>query len=445
MVDVAEVKIWGELAGAVRWDESQQLGYFQYATRFLRHGWELSPIKMPVGHGTRIYSFPELRPGRHETEDAFRGLPGLLADALPDKYGNKLINTWLARQGRPENSMNPVEKLCFIGSRGMGALEFEPAEIKTEGKSFSLELDSLVEVAGKILNEREHFLTNINEHEEAAMMDILKIGTSAGGARPKAVIAYHPRTGEVRSGQANVTRGFEHWLLKLDGVSGEQFGESAGWGRVEYAYYLMAVDCGITMNECRLLEENGRAHFMTRRFDRHGNVRHHVQSLCGLQHYDFNDMHGYSYEQLFQTMRLLRLTYPEAEQMFRRMVFNVLATNYDDHTKNFSFILKKNQRWHLAPAYDLCFSFDPTNHWVSQQTLSVNGQRLHISREDLLTLARDNHIKRAEKIIDETNAVVSSWPLYAGRAAVRDDLTKRINEHLIHSKKNHPKSQSSGF
>lgn len=430
MVDVAEVKIWGELVGAIRWDESQQLGYFQYDPKFIQKAWDLSPIKMPIEQGSRVYSFPELRRGRNETEDAFKGLPGVLSDSLPDKYGNKLINTWLAQQGRPENSMNPVEKLCFIGKRGMGALEFEPAQIKTGTRSFSLELDGLVDVAKKILNEREAFLTNLNKEQEKAMMEILKIGTSAGGARPKAVIAYNPKTGEVRSGQGNVPKGFEHCLLKLDGVSGEQFGESVGWGRVEYAYYLMATDCQIQMSKCRLLEENGRAHFMTTRFDRQDNVKHHIQSLCGLQHYDFNDMFGYSYEQVFQTMRLLRLTYPEAEQMFRRVVFNVLATNFDDHTKNFSFILVKGDQWSLAPAYDLCFSFDPTNHWVSKQTLSVNGKRLGITKEDLMTLARDNNIKKGGKIIEEINLIVKSWNSYAEQAKVRNDLKNRIHRSL---------------
>jgi len=430
MVDVAEVKIWNELVGAVRWDESQQLGYFQYESQFLQKGWDLSPIKMPLEQGGRIHSFPELRKARGETEDAFKGLPGLLSDALPDKYGNKLINIWLAQQGRPENSMNPVEKLCFIGTRGMGALEFEPTSIKTRAYTYALEMDSLVAVAQKMLNERETFLTQLNKDDEKAMMDILKIGTSAGGARPKAVIAYNPKTKEVRSGQGKVPQGFEHWLLKLDGVSGEQFGESSGWGRVEYAYYLMAQDCGIDMSECQLLEENGRAHFMTQRFDREGNTRHHIQSLCGIQHYDFNDMYGYSYEQLFQTMRILRLTYPEAEQMFRRMVFNVLATNYDDHTKNFSFMLKRDGEWRLAPAYDLCFSFDPTNHWVNKQTLSVNGKRLDITKEDLLTIAKDNNLKKGKTILEEINAVVNNWKTYAVQAQVRKDLMERIQNNL---------------
>ncbi|MBZ0200456.1 MAG: type II toxin-antitoxin system HipA family toxin [Ignavibacteriaceae bacterium] len=430
MVNVAEVKIWGKLVGAIRWDESQQLGYFQYDSKFIQNDWDLSPLKIPIAQGSRIYSFSELRKGRNETEDTFQGLPGLLSDALPDRYGNKLINTWLAKQGRAENSMNPVEKLCFIGTRGIGALEFEPAQIKSGTKSFSLEVGSLVEVAKKMLNEREAFLTNLNKDEEKAMMEILKIGTSAGGARPKVIIAYNSKTEEVRSGQGNVPKGFEHWLLKLDGVSGEQFGESSGWGCVEYAYYLMAKECEIEISKSQLLEENGRAHFMTKRFDREGNIKHHIQSLCGLQHYNFNDMYGYSYEQVFQTMRLLRLTYPEAEEMFRRMVFNVLATNYDDHTKNFSFILKKDEKWKLAPAYDLCFSFDPTNYWVSKQTLSVNGKRLGITKDDLMTIAKDNNIKKGEKIIEGINSIVKSWNKYAEQAEVRNDLKESINNNL---------------
>ncbi len=430
MVDVAEIKIWGEWVGAVRWDESQQLGYFQYDTKFIQKGWDLSPLKMPISQGSQIYSFPELRLARHETLDTFKGLPGLLADALPDKYGNRLISTWLAQQGRTENSMNPVEKLCFIGTRGMGALEFEPATIKTSTRNFSLEFDGLVELAKKMLHEREGFLTHLSKDEEKAMMEILKIGTSAGGARPKAVIAYNRKTGEIKSGQGSVPKGFEHWLIKLDGVSGEQFGESSGWGRVEYAYYLMAKDCKIEISECRLLEENGRAHFMTKRFDRDGNIKHHTQSLCGMQHYDFNDMYGYSYEQVFQTMRLLQLTYPEAEQMFRRMVFNVLATNFDDHTKNFSFILKKDDQWRLAPAYDLCFSFDPTNHWVNKQTLSINGKRLEITKEDLMTIAKNNNIKKGDKIIDEMNSIIKSWTTYASQANVNNTLKKKINNNL---------------
>ena len=430
MVDVAEIRIWGRLAGAIRWDAEQQLGSFQYHPDFIKTGHDLSPIKMPLAQGARIYTFPELRKGRDQTEDTFKGLPGLLADALPDKYGNKLIATWLAQQGRPANSMNPIEKLCFIGNRGMGAMEFEPTSIATTTKSVSLEIHSLIATAKKMLNERESFLTNLSLEEEKAMRDILKIGTSAGGARPKAVIAYHKETGAIESGQGNVRKGFEHWLIKLDGVSGEQFGESSGWGRVEYAYYLMAIDCGIQMSECKLLHENGRAHFMTKRFDRDGNTKHHLQTLCGIQHFDFNEMYGYSYEQVFQTMRLLRLPYPDAEQMYRRMVFNVLATNYDDHTKNFSFMLRQGGQWELAPAYDLCYSYNPTNHWVSQQTLSIRGKRLHITTADLLHLAKENNIKKGKHILAQITTTVHKWKHYAQQAEVREDLTVMIEGNL---------------
>ncbi|MGM5470207.1 type II toxin-antitoxin system HipA family toxin [Flavobacteriaceae bacterium LMO-SS05] len=431
MVDVAEIKIWGTWVGAVRWDQAQQLASFEYDPKFITNGWDLSPIKMPLSNGSRIYRFPELKKGKNDTVDTFKGLPGLLADALPDHYGNQLINVWLSQQGRPADSMNPVEQLCFIGSRGMGALEFEPAQLKATKQAFNIEMDSLVEVAQKMLSNREAFQTNLSKEEEKALTEILKVGTSAGGARPKAVIAYNPKTGDVKSGQSNVPKGFEHWLIKLDGVSGVQFGESQGWGRVEYAYHLMAKACDINMTTCHLLEEHGRAHFMTKRFDREdNNTRHHIQTLCGIQHFDYNNLHGYSYEQVFQTMRLLRLTYPEAEQMFRRMVFNVLATNCDDHTKNFSFRLKQNSHWELAEAYDVCYSYDPTNVWVNQQTLSVNGKHRGITKNDLMSIAKANSIKKGEKIIDDINTVVSHWSDFASQAKVKEALKLSIQNNL---------------
>lgn len=426
MVDYAYVKIWGKLVGVVRWLPERNLASFQYDKSFLSNNWDLSPLKMPINNGTRVYSFPELLKEKDSEYDTFKGLPGLLADSLPDKYGNKLIDLWLAQNGRPTGSMNPVEKLCFIGSRGMGALEFEPAQIKTGKNTFPIEISGLIDIAKKILSDRETFATNFNKDERRAMQEIIKVGTSAGGARPKVLIAYNTKTGELLSGQTSVPKGFEHWLLKLDEVSDEQFGESKGWGRIEYAYYLMAKECRIEMTECKLLEENKRAHFMTKRFDREGhNTRHHIQTLCGIQHFDYNDMHGYSYEQVFQTMRQLKLKYPEAEQMFRRMVFNVLATNYDDHTKNFSFILKKDGQWGLSPAYDVCYSYNPTNQWLLQQTLSINGKRNNITQSDLMTIAKANNIKKGETIISEINNVVKNWGDFAGSAKVRDD---KINE-----------------
>jgi serine/threonine-protein kinase HipA len=314
----------------------------------------------------------------------------------------------------------------------MGALEFEPTNMKSADSVDTIEIKSLVEIAQKMLTGRENFNVMLSEHdEEKALSEILKIGTSAGGARAKAVIAYNKATGEIKSGQANAPIGFEHWLLKLDGVTDAQFGESYGYGRVEFAYYLMAKDCGIDMMDSELLEENGRAHFMTKRFDRDGNnIKHHIQTWCGMQHLDFQELYSYSYEQLFQTMRLLRLTYPEAEQMFKRMVFNVLATNYDDHTKNFSFRLKKGGRWELSPAYDICYSYDPNNVWVNQLTLSINGKHKNITTADFMTIAIANNIKKAEQLIEEIKSTVRDWEKYAKKANVRPDLAQLIKTNL---------------
>lgn len=419
MITTAYVKIWGQLIGAVAWDAKEQLASFEYDSVIYDKGWDLSPLKMPINSRTRIFSFPELRAGRGSAYDTFKGLPGLLADMLPDKYGNQLIDIWLAQQGRPMNSMNPVERLCFIGSRGMGALEFEPTQIDSKKRAYKIELDSLVDISKRLLQKREDFTTNLSNHEEESMMDILRIGTSAGGARPKAVIAYNEQTGEVRSGQANAPKGYEHWLIKLDGVSDTQFGTSQGYGRIEMAYYLMAKDCGINMMESKLLEENGRAHFMTKRYDREGgNIRHHVQTWCGMSHYDFNDMNSYSYEQLFQTMRALGLDYQEAEQMFRRMVFNVLARNCDDHTKNFSFRLKQDEQWTLAPAYDICHAYDPKSIWVSQHALSINGKRKNQTLNDFLVVGNSMSIKKAKSIVKEINEKVQNWKAYADEVFV---------------------------
>lgn len=430
-MQVAEVKIWGTLAGAVAWDEQSGYATFEYDPKFKQTNRDLAPLKMPVSDSRNQYSFPELRKNKDSLHDAFKGLPGLLADALPDKYGNQLINLWLAQQGRPEDSMNPVEMLCFIGTRGMGALEFEPAVLKESKRTFSVEIDSLVATAQKMLNQREAFTTNLNKEEEQGVMEILKIGTSAGGARPKAVIAWNEKTGEVKSGQTKAPVGFEHWLIKLDGVSDVQLGDSKGYGRVEMAYYNMAVACGINMMPSRLLEENGRAHFMTKRFDREGgDVKHHVQTFCALRHFDYNLINSFSYEQLFQCMRELKLSYADAEQMFRRLVFNVIARNCDDHTKNFSFILKKDSKWELAPAYDICHAYRPGSEWVSQHALSINGKRTNISRTDLLAIGKSINAKRAPEIIDEINDTVHQWKRFADEVGVkstkRDDIARTL-------------------
>jgi serine/threonine-protein kinase HipA len=429
MITTAFVKIWGETVGAVAWDENSGTASFEYDPKFIAQKIDLAPLKIPIANGlNRIFSFPELRNSK-----TFKGLPGLLADVLPDDYGNQLLNTWLVQNGRPENSMNPVEMLCFIGTRGMGALEFEPSQLKVTKRAFDIEVDELIQMSQKMLTKREAFETNLAKDEQQAMLDILKIGTSAGGARPKAIIAYNEKTGQVKSGQTLAPKGFEHWLLKLDTVSDVQFGESSGFGRIEMAYYLMAKACQIDMMESRLLEENGRAHFMTKRFDREGgDQKYHVQTLCAMQHYDFNQITSFSYEQLFQTMRLLRLPYPQAEQMFRRMVFNVIARNCDDHTKNFAFRLKKEQEWELTPAYDICFAYRPGSNWVSQHNLSINGKRANITREDLLEVAKSMNIKKANTIINEINETVTKWNTFAEQVNVDEKLKENIGKaHLI--------------
>jgi serine/threonine-protein kinase HipA len=429
----AFVKIWGVLVGAVARDERTGISTFEYEADFKKRNWDLSPLKMPIQSNKTIFSFPELKPDRNSPFDTYKGMPGLLADVLPDKYGNQLINMWLAQNGREPNSMNPVEMLCFIGTRCMGAMEFEPAVLKESKRTFSIEMDSLVDIAKNILSQKSSFKTTLKKEDEQAMVEILKIGTSAGGARPKAVIAYNEKTGEVRSGQTNAPKGFEHWLVKLDGVSDVQLGASTGYGRVEMAYYNMAVACGINMMPSTLLEENGRAHFMTKRFDREdGDIKHHIQTLCAINHYDYNEVTSFSYELLFQTMRELKLSYPEAEQMFRRMVFNVIARNCDDHTKNFAFRLKKDAHWELAPAYDLCHAYKPDHQWVSQHALSINGKRKAISKNDMLVIGKSIKCKQASVIIEEIESTVMNWKKFANEvglsAKLRDAIDKTIKD-----------------
>lgn len=428
MISTAYINIWDKRVGAIAWDANSGLASFEYEPSFLGNYWDLAPLKMPIIHADRqVFSFPALR-----GTSTFKGLPGLLADVLPDKYGSSLINAWLASNGRPSDSMNPVELLCFIGARGMGALEFEPALPKSNHEVVKIELNSLILMAQEILSGRQQFNANLSADEAKALSDILKIGTSAGGARAKAVIAFNEETHELRSGQADAPDGFRHWLLKFDGVTDQQLGTSSGYGRVEMAYYLMAKEAEINMTECRLLEENDRAHFMTRRFDRaDGKGKIHVQSFCALAHYDFNEITSYSYEQLFETMRSLLLPYTDAEQMYRRMVFNVMARNCDDHTKNVAFLMDQTGQWKLAPAFDVCHSYRPGSSWVSQHSLSINGKRQNITRNDLLQVAKKMNIKKAEAIIECVHAAVRQWDDFAKETKVKTDLKDAIAKTLV--------------
>lgn len=426
-IDTAIVKLWGDTVGAVSWLDDRSYAVFEYASDFLNKGLDVSPITMSLDAaraGDGKFAFPSLN------RDTFLGLPGLLADALPDKFGNSIIDAWLARNGRDSASFNPVERLCYTAKRGMGALEFSPPVIDRYDESVPVEITELITLAQAIMNERKGLqvqLGNSQNKNADAILDILRVGTSAGGARPKAVIAMNSQ-GDVISGQTDVPEGYDYWLLKFDGVTDLELGELGGYGRIEYAYYLMAKAAGINITESRLLEENGRAHFMTRRFDRAGNEKLHMQSLCGIAHYDFNMAGAYSYEQAFEVMRKLRLSKAEAAEQYRRMLFNIIARNQDDHTKNISFLMGKDGQWRLSPAYDVTYSHNPAGKWTNQYRMSVNSKRDHFHRDELIATGRSISISRPEEIIDEVTAAVNRWMEFADEAGVKKDVSREIKK-----------------
>ncbi|MBS1939471.1 MAG: type II toxin-antitoxin system HipA family toxin [Bacteroidetes bacterium] len=434
MVTHAQVKLWGRTVGLVVWDDRLHRAQFQYDRSFTASGLEVAPLQMPLGKargGEEVFAFGNLR------DETFKGLPGLLADALPDRFGDTLLNAWLKQQDRPQGSANPVEKLCFLGHRGMGALEFEPSHAELEASSEALRVDELVRVAREVLSKKEAFNTSRRKGEQEALMDIIQVGTSAGGARAKAVVAYNHKTGEVRSGQIDGLENFSYCLIKFDGVTNAALGDPKGYGRIEYAYHLMAVACGISMMPSTLLEEHGRAHFLTQRFDRvqHAKTgetaRLHMATLCGVAHMDFNDPLRYSYEEAFSVMRQLGLPYPDAAEFFRRMCFNVIARNCDDHTKNTSFLMDPQGEWHLSPAYDITFAYNPENLWLKQHQMSINGKRAGITRADLLAVAKDMHIKKAGAIIDEVVAGVKKWKTFAKKADMDTKQVEAIKSLLL--------------
>jgi serine/threonine-protein kinase HipA len=398
----------------VTWNDEAAIAAFEYAPRFRSGGIEVSPITMPLG--ATIYQFPGLG------EVAFKGLPGMLADSLPDRYGNALIDAWLARQGRSPDSFNAVERLCYVGTRGLGALEYQPAHGPTASGA-DIDASGLVELANAVLSERSALEAHI-EHDADAMNQILLVGTSAGGARAKAVVAWNPATRVLRSGQAGLDPGFSHWLLKLDGVrSGDdrEVGTTLGYGLIEYAYSRMATRAGIHMSECQILEEGGRHHFMTRRFDRSDDgAKLHMQSLAALAHYDYTAAGAYAYEQAVDVMRKLALSQPELEEQFRRTVFNVLARNQDDHVKNIAFLMDKKGRWSLSPAFDVIYSYNPAGIWTSTHQMSVNGKRDDFALDDLLAFAAFCGIKsaRARRIVDSVLDAVRAWPAIADEVGI---------------------------
>ncbi len=418
-VTVATVRLWGKDVGAVAWDEPRGFGNFEYDPAFLRQGRNVAPLMLPLRAG--IFSFPSLN------RDTFHGLPGLLADSLPDRYGNRLIDLWLARQGRAPGDFTPVERLCYLGPRGMGALEFKPAIGPPAGKSVPIEVAELTELAAQILRHRADWAVNLKGTKAEALTEIIRVGTSAGGNRAKAVIAWNPQTHEVRSGQVAAPPGFESWILKFDGVNDVTLGDAQGFGRIEYAYHGMAVGAGIEMNDCRLLEESGRAHFMTRRFDRdvHGG-KIHMQSLCALGHYDFNAAGEHGYEQTFLVIQRLNLGHEAMREMYRRMVFNVVARNQDDHTRNIAFLMDQAGQWRLAPAFDLIWSYNPAGRWTNRHQMSLNGKRDDFTRADLLAVAQPYRLKDADDLIEQVVAAVADWPRFAKAAGVKNDQQRTI-------------------
>ncbi len=429
MTTLAEVRLWGNTIGAVSLEDGEDVASFEYDAAFAQSGIQIAPIVMPLSR--RVYSFPAL------ARPTFYGLPGLLADSLPDKFGNALIDAWLASQGRQANSFNAVERLCYTGERGMGALEFAPVIGPKAKQTTHIEVGKLVELASKILTHRNNLQASFAaKRREDALGDILRVGTSAGGARAKAIIAWNPKTNEVRSGQVKAGNGFEYWMLKFDGVSGnkdKELEDPKGYGLIEYAYYLMALDCGISISECRLFKENGRSHFMTRRFDRlAGGEKLHMQSLCALAHYDFNMAGAYSYEQAVQVMRQLELPMQAIEQLFRRMAFNIVARNQDDHVKNIAFLMNKSGEWSLSPAFDMTYSFNPSGAWTASHQMTINGKRDHFTLEDFNACAKTASMKRgrAAKIVAEVQATVSNWKSFAKGAGVPEVVREKIQRTL---------------
>lgn len=421
-ITVAAVELWGSRIGAVSQDAANTPAVFEYTPAFARSGIDLSPLRMPAGGSARRFTFPTLA-------ESFRGLPGLLADSLPDSFGNAVIDAWLARQGRAPEGFSAVERLCYIGTRGMGALEFAPTLGPVPAAGRDLEIAALVQLASEVLAEREHLDAKLAEESDEAMRDILAVGTSAGGARAKAVIAFNPDTRAIRSGQLDAPDGFDHWLLKFDGVdSHRELGDAQGYGAIEFAYANMARAAGVEVMECRLLEEGGRRHFMTRRFDRVGNRKLHMQSLAALGHYDFMQAGAYSYEQALMTIRQLGLSRAAIEEQFRRMVFNIVARNHDDHVKNIAFLMNRDGEWALSPAFDITYAYNPAGQWTSQHQMSVAGKRDGFTITDLRACAQTAAMKRgvAERILREVVAAVAEWERSAAEAGVRDDQVAAI-------------------
>lgn len=431
MTQTARVILWGSDIGAITWLDDQGVGVFQYTPEFANSQIEVAPLVMPLRAAP--YQFPTL------SRETFKGLPGLLADSLPDKFGNTLINAWLSRQARDVASFTSVERLCYTGNRGMGALEFKPLLHELSSSSRKVDIDALVLLANRVLDDRIALKGKFGgEDDQQIIEDILRVGTSAGGARAKAVLAWNEKSGEFRSGQAPVSPGYSQWLVKFDGVHGNRDKELAdpqGFGRIEFAYYKMACAAGIDMEECRLFEEGGRAHFMTKRFDRTGDGKKlHMQSFGAMMHFDFNSAGSYSYEQALQTIKQLGLSSHDLEQQIRRAIFNVLARNQDDHVKNIAFLMNPKGQWKLSPAFDVTYSYNPSGEWTSQHQMSLNGKCRGFETDDLIAFAAAGGLKKvkAKAMISEIASVIAEWKKFALAANISSKDISRIGKTHRH-------------
>ncbi len=424
---MAEVRLWGTQIGAIIWHPNQEIGEFQYSNNIIESGIQLCPITMPLR--STPYQFSTLN------KDTYKGLPGLLADMLPDKFGNALIDQWLARHNREKSDFNPIERLCYIGQRGMGALEFYPATNHKQPGNSPIDIEQMVELASDILTARKiDVQLKDKDIDTQALTQILEIGTSAGGARAKAVIAWNEKTNTICSGHISATKGFSYWLIKFDGVnenSDKELNDPMGFGRIEYAYYLCAIDTGIHMMECRILKEANRAHFMTKRFDRDDNGdKQHMMTLCGMAHFDYQLPGGTSYEQALDICKQLHLPMEDKLQLFKRMVFNVIMRNQDDHTKNIAFLMNRKGQWRLSPAYDVTYSFNPKGAWTSQHQMTINGKRDYFIHDDIIQVAKTAGLNLAicRKIIKQVQETRDKWPTFAiqaGVTAIRIDAIKK--------------------
>ncbi len=422
MVDVIKITLWGDELGALSWDSERNFGSFEFFSSFLDQNLDVSPIHMPIASSVKkIYSFPNLN------QDTYKGLPGMLSDVLPDDFGNRLIDQWLVLNNIPKSEFTPLDRLCYIGTRGMGALEFQPAKNIGKAQTTTLEVDKLAQLAEKILNTRETLHLNLSDTEH--LNELIKVGTSAGGQRAKAIIAYNPDTNEIRSGQTKAPKGFDHYIFKFDGVNDASLSDPQGYGRIEYAYYLMAIDCGIDMENSILFEEHDRAHFMTKRFDRiNGSQKVHMQTLCSLAHFDYKSPGAYSYENALDIMRQLRLPHTDAVQLYKRMLFNVMARNQDDHTKNISFLMNKQGQWRLSPAYDITYSYNPVGIWTSMHQMSINGKRDDFTLQDLMTVGEKISFKHSKEAIQQILNVLSNWSYYAQKAGIPNSQADRLQK-----------------